>query len=47
MKPLSIISLWLTAIIGAAILGLVTNAINAQVSDLGLREKTDTGKARQ
>ena len=33
MKPFSIIALWITAIIGAAILGLVTNAINAQVSE--------------
>lgn len=37
MKPISIISLWITAIIGAAILGLVTNAINAQVSELYFR----------
>ena len=29
--------LWITAIIGAAFLGLVTNAINAQVSDLYFR----------
>jgi tetrahydromethanopterin S-methyltransferase subunit F len=37
MKPISILLLWITAIIGAAILGLVTNAINAQVSDLYFR----------
>src|ERR1017187_615966 len=37
MKPISIISLWITAIFGAAILGLVTNVINAQVSELYFR----------
>ena len=33
MKPVSIILLWITTILGAALLGLVTNAINAQVSE--------------
>lgn len=33
MKPITIILLWLTTIFGAAFLGLVTNAINAQVSE--------------
>jgi len=33
MKPVSIILLWITTILGAALLGLVTNCINAQVSE--------------
>lgn len=33
MKPLTILSLWVTGIIGGGGLGLVTNAINAQVSE--------------
>ena len=37
MKPISIFSLWITGIFGAALLGFVTNAINAQVSVLYFR----------
>lgn len=37
MKPVSIILLWMTTIFGSALLGLVTNAINAQVSELYFR----------
>lgn len=37
MKPISIFGLWITGIFGAALLGFVTNAINAQVSELYFR----------
>jgi hypothetical protein len=33
MKPISIILLWVTTILGAALLGLITNTINAYVSE--------------
>jgi hypothetical protein len=51
VKPISIILLWTTAIFGAAVLGFVTNAINAQVSEqyfrtiLGWQNVTDITRA--
>lgn len=51
MKPVSIVLLWLTTVFGAALLGLVTNAIDAQISEqyfrtvLGWRDVTEVTRA--
>lgn len=51
MRPISIILLWVSTILGAALLGLVTNAINAHVSEqyfrtiLGWQEVVDIKRA--
>lgn len=37
MKPMSLIGIWVSGILGAAVLGAVTNCVNAHVSELYFR----------
>jgi hypothetical protein len=38
VKPIRLIGIWVTGILGAAVLGAVTNFVNAQVSELYFRQ---------